>query len=76
MISVKPRQIKEYLMINRMSKGLTFCRPKENEQIMGIPYGWVDTHSTPYIQHVTNGIVTQSVNCSDVSIIIFEGFAV
>lgn len=68
----KEVKIKEYLMIDRMEEGLGFTKPKDGEEILGIPYGYDTETSTPYIEHRVSGKVVESVNCADVSIIVFD----
>jgi hypothetical protein len=68
----KEQKIKEYLLIDRMNEGLGFIRLKEGEELVGIPYGWCNDSSTPFIEHRENGIAYKTVNCADVSIIVFD----
>lgn len=70
----KEQKIKEYLHIDRMAEGLGFTSPQEGEVFIGIPYGWYGNDSMPFIEHRKEGtdVVTQTVNCSDVSIIVFD----
>ncbi len=72
----KEREIKSYIMIDRLESGLCWVEPvegteTEGEQIIGIPCGWVGKDSPPFIEHRKNGVVTKSVNCADVSEIEF-----
>ena len=48
-------------------------RPEEGEEIIGLPFGWCDDNAQPFIEHRKDGKVIRSVNCADVSIIVFEG---
>ncbi len=66
------RKIKGYLHIDRMDEGLGVTRPAEGEDLVGIPYGWCDENSIPFIEHRKNGKTIRAVNCADVAIIIFD----
>ena len=68
----KEQKIKEYLFIDRMAEGVGFTRPIEGEELIGIPYGWCDDSSTPFIEHRKNGVAYKTINCADVSIIVFD----
>ena len=65
------KRIKEYFSIDHCSEGFGYTNPKEGEELWGVPYGFVSENSTPFIQHMTNGKVTSTVNCADVSVIEF-----
>ena len=65
------REIKAYVMIDRLEEGLSWQEPSEDDRIFGIPYGWHGENSKPFIEHRKNGFVTKTVNVSDVSEIEF-----
>ena len=67
------QKIKEYCCIDRCAEGYGMVQPKEGEEIIGLPFGWCDDNSQPFIEHRKDGKVICSVNCADVSIIVFEG---
>lgn len=69
----KELKIKEYLFIDRCAEGVEFTKPQEGEELIGLPFGWCDDNSPPFIEHRKGSRVTRSVNCADVSIIVFEG---
>jgi len=69
---LKEQKVKEYLHIDRMAEGLGFTKPQEGEYFIGIPFGWCGDSSMPFIEHRKDGVITQTVNCSDVSIIVFD----
>jgi hypothetical protein len=68
----KERKIKEYLSIDHTDEGFGFTKPEKGEDIIGIPYGYYSENSYPFIEHRKNGIVIQTVNAIDVSIIVFD----
>ena len=68
----REQKIKEYLFIDRMAEGLGYTRPGEGEEFVGMPFGWCDDNSMPFIEHRKDGKTIQSVNCADVSIIVFD----
>ncbi len=67
------QKIKEYLHVDRMAEGLGFTKPGEGEKFIGMPYGWCGDSSMPFIEHRKDGKTIQTVNCADVSIIVFDG---
>ncbi|HHT9139113.1 MAG TPA: hypothetical protein ACFYEK_17960 [Candidatus Wunengus sp. YC60] len=68
----KEQKIKEYLHIDRLAEGLGFTKPEEGEELIGVPYGWCDDSSMPFIAHRKGGVTYKTVNCADVSIIVFD----
>ena len=68
----KTVRIKRYLFIDRNREGLDFINPEENEEIWGVPTGFDAENSLPYIIHMRGGTIIKSINCADVSIIIFD----
>ena len=67
----KPRRIEKYLPIDHMGVGDAFVRPADDAEFWGIPFGWCGDNSPPFIEHRRGGKVVCSVNCSDVSKIMF-----
>ncbi len=68
----REQKIKEYLYIDHMAEGFEFIKPGEGEELIGIPYGWCNDCSMPFIEHRKDGKTLKTVNCTDVSIIIFD----
>ncbi len=73
MIIEDGQKIKEYIFIDRMAEGLGFIKAKEDEEIIG----WIQDlgdHGEICIVHrrKSDGIILKTVNCADVSIIIFD----
>ena len=66
------RKIKQFLSIDRCAEGYAFTKPKDGEEFVGIPYQWVANDSMPFIEIRKNGIVTATINVSDVSEIEYE----
>lgn len=46
----KEQKIKKYLYIDRMAEGFDFTKAEEGEQLIGIPYGWCNDSSMPFIE--------------------------
>ena len=67
------RKIKEYFLIDYVGEELGVVRPREGEEIIGIPYGRISDNSPPFIEHRKNGKTFIAVNALDVSKIIFDG---
>jgi hypothetical protein len=67
----KIRKIKKYLTIDRCGEGYGYTVPAKGEELWGIPYGFYD-NSLPFIEHRTGDKVTATINCLDVSVIIFD----
>ena len=69
----KEQEIKAYIMIDRLEQGLCWVEPclGTYEKIIGIPFGFYAENAMPFIEHRKNGVVTKSVNCSDVAQIEF-----
>lgn len=65
------RKIKEYYFIDRLGEGLGAVTPKDNEEIIGVPYQWCSDNSYPFIEHLENGVITKTVNVLDISYIVF-----
>lgn len=68
----KAMRIKKYLFIDRCAEGFGYCVPEDGEELIGLPFGWCAEDSPPFIEHRRNGKVVQTVNCTDVAMIIFE----
>ena len=69
----KEREIKAYIMIDRLENGICWVEPclGTYEKIIGIPFGFHADNSMPFIEHRANGRVTKTVNVADVSKIEF-----
>lgn len=67
----KKVKIKRYLFIDRNHEGFDFINPEDDEEIWGVPAGFDTENSLPYIIHMRGGTIIKSINCVDVSIIIF-----
>lgn len=67
-----PVKIKEYTFIDHKGEGLGITRPKQNEVIVGYPYNYYSDNAYPFIEHIINGKVTQSVNPLDLAWIEFD----
>ena len=70
------KEIRAYIMIDHVNEGPCWVEAiegteTESEKIIGIPLGWYGENSMPFIEHRLNGIVTKTVNVSDVSKIEF-----
>jgi len=63
----KERKIKEYHMA-----GGGYTKPREDEEIIGIPYQWHSENSYPFIEHRRNGVAYKTINALHVAIIEFE----
>jgi hypothetical protein len=46
--------------------------PKEGETFTGIPHGWYDENSRPFVEVRNDGSLLYTVNCEDISCIEFE----
>ena len=66
------KKIKKYFLIDRCAEGFGYISANNGETLIGIPYGWYHENSTPFIEHRVDGVVTKTVNVSDVSEIVFE----
>ncbi len=67
-----PRKIKKYLFIDHCAENCSYVTPEDGEEIWGVPYQFQSDQSLPYIEHRKGGIVVQTVNALDVSVIIFD----
>ncbi len=72
----KEREIKGYLMIDRLGEGRCWTEPFEGTEtegikIVGMPIGYFGDNSPAFIEHRKNGVVIKTVNCADVSEIQF-----
>jgi hypothetical protein len=65
-------KIREYWMIDHTGTGSSRVCPEEGEIIMGIPHSWYSDNSIPFIEHRKDGKVWKTVNCADVSEIVFD----
>lgn len=72
MITSANQKIKSYLPIDRLGEGYAHVTPADGETFVGIPYGWYGETSHPFIEVVKDGSIIRSINCSDISEIIFE----
>jgi len=68
----KPIAIAEYLPMDRCAEGYSFIKPLEGQEFQGIPYGFLTAYSKPFIEIYQNNVLVGSVNCDDVSEIIFK----
>jgi hypothetical protein len=68
----KEVRIKEYLFIDRMGEGLGYTKPEDGEELWGLPAGYIEDSSQPFIEHRKAGKTIQSVNCADVAVIVFD----
>ena len=66
------RTIKEYLPKDRCCEGHGYIKPLDGQEFIGIPYGWLSDNSTPFIEIRQNGKTIGTINCDDISEIIFE----
>ena len=67
----KEVKIVRYLQIDHCSKGCSWITPKFGEKFIGIPYGWVEENSIPFIEITMNGKLIKSINALDLSEIEF-----
>jgi hypothetical protein len=67
----KALKISEYLPIDHCGDGYGYEKPKAGEEFWGIPYGWCDENSMPFIEIRQSGKVKATVNVFDVSEIHF-----
>lgn len=68
----KPVTVLRYLFIDRCGEGVGYTLPKEGEKIVAVPSAYNYECPYPYIEHWRNGRVVKTVNCADVSVIIYE----
>lgn len=68
----KEVRIKEYLHIDRCAEGYGFTKPQDGEEFWGMPAGYIEDGSMPFVEHRKDGKTIQSVNCADVAVIVFD----
>jgi hypothetical protein len=73
MILKDGQKIKEYIFIDRMTKGLGFIKAEEDEEIIG-KVDYHGDHDEVFILHrrISDGIALRTVNLADVSQIVFD----
>jgi len=71
-IGTEERKIKKYAYIDRMGESISYICPREGEEFIGIPYGWLSHNSLPFIEVRKEGITTSSINIEEVAEIIFD----
>jgi len=65
------RKVERYLPIDHCSEGFGWVTPDDDEELVGIPYGFVVDGSGPFIQCRRDGSVVKTVNALDLSEIVF-----
>ena len=61
-----------YLWIDRCCEGYQKVEPAEGEMFIGIPYGWYEESSKPFIEVRKDGKLVRTVNCEELSEVFFE----
>ena len=67
----KERRIARYLPIDHCAEGGGFITPDDGEVFVGIPNGWYEEGSQPFIEVRAKGEVVRTVNVFDLSEIEF-----
>ena len=68
----KVLDIEWFAYIDRNAEGLGTIKPKENQKFQGVPNGWYEEKSKPFIEVYTDGKLDMTINCDDVSAIKFK----
>ena len=58
----KPRNVLSYLQSPLGDEVYVRTYPAEGEQLIGIPYGYAESGSKPFIEHTRDGFVIMTVN--------------
>jgi hypothetical protein len=66
-----PRNVAKYVPIDHCAEGYGWVEPGTGESFVGIPGGWYGGECQPFIEVYQGEALLRTVNCSDLSEVVF-----